>query len=101
VEVWCGVQALSIAGEKMSKSDKVSASLQQVLKQLGKWGNDSALEARIRFKIKDLQVRPAALHAPECTQTVTTFVPHVCSTFIPHVCTTHPRRSEPELHTAF
>lgn len=52
------MQALTIAGEKMSKTEKISKHLDEVVKKLGQWSNDTALEARIRFKIKDLQVRP-------------------------------------------
>lgn len=50
------LQALTIAGEKMSKTEKIAKNLDNVVKVLGRWSNDSNLEARIRFKIKDLQV---------------------------------------------
>eukprot|EP00892_Ulva_mutabilis_P008950 jgi/Ulvmu1/6427/UM003_0056.1 len=56
----CLVQALTIAGEKMSKTEKIAKSLDKVVKTLGQWSNDSNLEARIRFKIKDLQDQIAA-----------------------------------------
>lgn len=56
--MWVRVQALTIAGEKMSKTEKIAKSLDQVVKKLGVWSNDPNLEARIRFKIKDLQARP-------------------------------------------
>lgn len=53
------LQAISTSGAKMSDSEKIGKHLKEWLKTLGKWSDDPALEARIRFKIKDLldQVR--------------------------------------------
>ena len=48
------VQAISIAGAKMSVAEKLSKQLKGWLGTLGAWSKDSALEARVRFKIQDL-----------------------------------------------
>lgn len=48
------VQALTIAGAKMSQADKIAPQLKRWLGTLDKWSSDQALEARVRFKIKDL-----------------------------------------------
>ena len=55
IMVWGG-QAIAISGQKMSKNEKMSKPLKQWLATLAGWSDDVALEARIRFKIKDLQV---------------------------------------------
>jgi hypothetical protein len=56
------VQAIAISGQKMSKNEKMAKPLKQWLATLASWSDDSTLEARIRFKIKDLQVCfPASL----------------------------------------
>ena len=39
----------------MAQSEKISPQLKRWLGTLDTWSNDRALEARIRFKIKDLQ----------------------------------------------
>jgi hypothetical protein len=48
------LQAITIAGAKMSQAEKIAPQLKRWLATLDKWSNDNALEARIRFKIKDL-----------------------------------------------
>ena len=55
------VQAIAISGQKMSKNEKMSKPLKQWLATLAGWSDDMSLEARIRFKIKDLQVRSPAM----------------------------------------
>jgi hypothetical protein len=47
------VQAISIAGAKMSQGDKPKE-LKGWLATLQTWGTDTALESRVRFKIQDL-----------------------------------------------
>lgn len=46
------MQALTIAGSKMSTSEKLAPQLKKWLGQLAKWSDDHALEPRVRFKIK-------------------------------------------------
>jgi hypothetical protein len=50
------LQAIAISGQKMSKNEKMAKPLKQWLATLSTWSDDTTLEARIRFKIKDLQV---------------------------------------------
>jgi hypothetical protein len=65
------MQSIAISGEKMSKTEKTSKPLKQWLATLGAWSEDVTLEARIRFKIKDLQDQVAAgWHSRHETNTV-------------------------------